>query len=163
MDGKHAIEFSMDLSSEIVLGYLQDLTDEEMMHRPCPRSNHIKWQLGHLIQSEHQMIDTCLPGAMPPLPDGFAERYGKETATIDDATAFDSKDQLMMLFDEQRAATHQALAGCSAADLDQPAPEPMREYAPTVGDAFNVQGIHWVMHAGQWSVIRRQLGRDPIY
>jgi hypothetical protein len=32
-----------------------------------------------------------------------------------------------------------------------------------VGALFSVEGSHWLMHAGQWAVIRRQLGRKPLF
>ena len=58
------------------------------MKRPHPDCNHTNWQLGHLIQSDHQMVSAVAPGKMPPLPDGFAEMYAKETASSDDPSAF---------------------------------------------------------------------------
>ncbi len=33
--------------------YLGDLTDADIMVRAIPDTNHIAWQLGHLIQSEN--------------------------------------------------------------------------------------------------------------
>ena len=56
MDTKTAIRTTLDTANMICTSYLGDLTDEEMMHRPTPGCNHIKWQLGHLIASEHGMI-----------------------------------------------------------------------------------------------------------
>ena len=94
----------------ISTSYLADLTDQEMMHRPAPGCNHIKWQVGHLIASENSMINQCLPGALPELPAGFAEKYTKETAGSDDEAAFDSKEDLMKLHEQQRTATLSALA-----------------------------------------------------
>ena len=85
MNTHEAIRQGMETANEISMGYLNDLTDEEMMHRPHPGCNHIKWQLSHLIQSEHSMIEDIFPGSMPPLPDGFAQKYAKEAATSDDA------------------------------------------------------------------------------
>jgi hypothetical protein len=119
--------------------------------------------MGHLISSEHQMINGVCPGSMPVLPDGFAERYTKETATSDDAAAFDSKAELRQLLEDQREGTLKALAGQSDEDLSKPAPEEMQAYAPTVADVFSLQGGHWMMHAGQWAIIRRQLGRPPLF
>ena len=163
MNARDAIKGSIATAQMISLGYLEDLTDAEMMHRPHPESNHIKWQVGHLITSERMMVDGITPGSMPPLPDGFAERYTKETATSDDAQAFDSKEELLRVFNQQRAATLATLDKLSDEDLDKAAPESMREYAANVGAVFNMQGAHWLMHAGQWAVIRRQLGRPPLY
>lgn len=163
MNAREAIKLSIDSGKMITLEYLADLSDEDMLQRPHPECNHIKWQVGHLISSEHQMISGVCPGSMPALPEGFADRYTKETAASDDPAAFDSKADLRQLLEEQRAATLEALSGLSDDDLSRPAPEEMQAYAPTVGDVFSLQGGHWVMHAGQWAVIRRQLGRPPLF
>ena len=163
MNARDAIKVSIGTAQMISLDYLKDLTDAEMMHRPHPEINHIKWQIGHLITSERMMVEGVAPNSMPPLPDGFAERYSKETATSDDAAAFDSKEELLRVFNQQRDATLATLDKLSDEDLDEPSPESLRDYAPNVGAVFNMQGAHWLMHAGQWAVIRRQLGRAPLY
>jgi len=160
MNAQQAIQIAIDAGQMIALGYLEDLTDKELFHRPAPGANHINWQLGHLIVSEHEMINTAKPGSMPPLPQGFAERYTKETAASDDPRQFLTKEQLLEAFRQQRVATLQALHSLSAEELDRPSGVP---YAPTVAALFSMQGTHWVMHAGQWAVIRRQLGRKPLF
>ncbi len=163
MNSRDAIKLSIDSGKMIAMAYVNDLTDEEMLHRPHPKCNHIKWQIGHLIGSEHQMIEGVAPGTMPPLPDGFTDRYTIETATSDDAAAFDLKEDLLSVFEQQRTATLQKLGEMSDEDLAKPSPESMQAYAPNVASAFSLQGGHWLMHAGQWAVIRRQLGRQPLF
>lgn len=163
MNAHDAIKLSIDSAKFITLEYLADLSDEDMLQRPHPECNHIKWQMGHLISSEHQMIDAVCPGSMPALPEGFAERYTKEAATSDQPDAFDSKADLRKLLEDQREGTLAALATLSDEDLSKPAPEAMQGYAPTVADVFSLQGGHWMMHAGQWAIIRRQLGRPPLF
>lgn len=163
MNAQDAIKLSIDSAKFVTLEYLADLSDEDMLQRPHPECNHIKWQMGHLISSEHQMIDAVCPGSMPALPEGFAERYTKETATSDQSDAFDSKADLRKLLEDQREAMLAALATISDEDLSKPAPEAMQAYAPTVADVFSLQGGHWMMHAGQWAIIRRQLGRPPLF
>lgn len=160
MTPQQAIQIAIDAGQMIALGYLEDLTDQELFHRPAPGANHINWQLGHLIVAEHQMINQARPGSMPPLPDGFAERYAKENAGSDDPSQFLTKEQLLSVFREQRAATLRALSTVTDEELDRPSGVP---YAPTVAALFSMQGTHWVMHAGQWAVIRRQCGRPPLY
>ncbi len=163
MDSREAIKASIDLGKMITMSYLEDMTDDELMHRPHPQCNHIKWQLGHLISSENQMINGCVPGAMPELPAGFADKYTKETAASDDPSQFHSKTELLDLYQQQRSATLAALEKMSDEDLSKPTPEAMQAYAPNCGSAFVMQDAHWVMHAGQWAVIRRQLGRAPLF
>ena len=100
---------------------------------------------------------------MPSLSEGFADRYTTATASSDLATDFDSKADLLALAASLRTATLTTLDSLSDEALDQPSPEPVRAYAPSVGAAFSMQGGHWFMHAGQWAVVRRQLGREPIF
>jgi uncharacterized damage-inducible protein DinB len=97
---------------------------------------------------------------MPALPAGFAEKYSKETASSDNASQFCSKTELLKVAAEQRAATLAALANLADADLDKQTGIP---YAPTVGSLFSLQGSHALMHAGQWAVVRRQLGHPPLF
>lgn len=163
MNSCDAIQLAINMGDMISMAYLQDLTDEQMMQRPHPECNHLKWQIGHLIASERTMIEGVAPGSMPPLPEGFAERYSKETAKSDDPGAFDSKEELLRLYQEQRAGTLAALAKLSDEELDKPSPEAMQDYAPNVAAAFSMQGSHWLMHAGQWAVVRRQLGKPPLF
>ena len=90
MNTKEAIKIGIDTGRNISIGYLEDLTDQELLHRPAKGANHINWQVGHLIQSENEMINIVVPGAMPPLPAGFAEKYTPESSKLDSAGAFTS-------------------------------------------------------------------------
>lgn len=163
MDAREAIKINLGLSEFISLGYLGDLSDQEFLHRPAPGANHITWQIGHLVSSEHQMMNQVFPGEMPALPEGFVGRYTKETVASDNASDFDSRETLIDSYRQQRGATLELLDRQSPEELDRATPESMQSYAPTVGAAFSMQGTHWVMHAGQWAVIRRQLGRPPLF
>lgn len=160
MNTKDALKLSIDMGRMVSIGYIDDLSDAELMRRPHPQCNHIKWQLGHLIAGEHQMIEAIAPGSMPPLPAGFAEKYTKDTSASDDPAAFDSKADLLQQFEAQRAGTLAALEKTDAADFDR---QTGINYAPTVGAMYELQGSHWLMHAGQWAVVRRMLGRPPLF
>ena len=162
MRAKDAIKISIETADMIAQTYLADLTDEEMMRRPHQKCNHIKWQLGHLILSDHEMINGCWPGALPDLPHGFEQQYAKEQSTSDNADDFHSKSELMKWYKIQRESVLTKLDEISDADLEKEAPETIRSYAPSLGAAFCMIGIHWTMHSGQWAVIRRQLGREVL-
>lgn len=160
MSTNSAIREAIESAQFIVQCYLQDLTDGDLLQRPSPGCNHINWQLGHLISSEHWMIDKASPGCMPELPDGFTDRYTKLTAASDDPSQFLPKSELMEAARLQRAATLSTLTAMSEADFRRPSGVP---YAPTVSALFLMQCTHWLMHAGQWAIIRRQLGRPPLF
>ena len=160
MNARQAIRLSIDAGDLVALSYVEDLTDAEMLRRPAPGCNHINWQLGHLIVSSHYHLSKAAPGQERPLPPGFAEKYTSETAKLDDPAALASKEELLRVQGEQRAAMLAALEKQSDADLERASGV---EYAPTVGALFSMEGSHFLMHAGQWAVVRRQLGRPPLF
>jgi hypothetical protein len=162
MSGVSIIRGAMKLSDFLVSAYLQDLTNDECLKRPAAGANHALWQLGHLIVADTHLVEACKPGSVPPLPEGFTERYAKENAALDDPSAFDSKETLLQIYAERRKLIDDVLAGVSEDELDQPAPEAFRSKFPTVGSVFTLMAMHPTLHAGQWVVVRRMLGKPVI-
>lgn len=162
MTSKDAIKHTIDFCHQVLTAYISDMSDADLTVRPVPEANHIAWQLGHLITSEHQMM-TGLGHQMPELPAGFAEAYTKETSKSDDPAKFQKKQEYRAEMARQREATLSALQRTDEADLDQPGPEEMREYAPTVGAILNLIGAHELMHAGQFVPVRRKLGKPILF
>ena len=157
------IRHSLALPDMVVRMYLDDLTDEELFVRPGEDLNHIAWQLGHLIASENFHIEQIATDSMPPLPEGFREQHSKETAGIDDPTRFLRKENYLELMEQQRTGTLAILDQLSDDELMAPSPESINYFGPTVGAIFAGESAHWLMHAGQWAVIRRKLGRPPLF
>jgi len=163
MDSRGALKLGLMSSQNIVEGYLGDLSDADLLVRPVPGSNHIAWQMGHLLNAERWMIDLVCPGSMPELPASFRDGYSNDTASSDDPSKFLTKAEYLEQFHAVRKATLAALEKVTDEQLDQPAPAKLQHFLPTVGHVFSMQGTHWMMHAGQWSVIRRKLGKPPLF
>lgn len=157
------IATSLELPNFVVRNYLEDLTDDDLFVRPLENMNHLAWQLGHLIASENFHINEVYPDSMPELPEGFRDRHSKETAASNERSHFATKAEYLERMDEQRAGTLSVLAGLSDAELLKPSPESIRYFGPTIGSVFAGESTHWMMHAGQWAVIRRKLGRPPLF
>ena len=163
MNTREALKSAINGGQKIVDAYLSDLSDADLLVRPIPGTNHIAWQLGHLIASENAMLEAIHPGSMPKLPAGFKERHDKKSAASDDPKAFLTKAEYLDLLKQQRAGTLAALDAMSDADLDKEAPPPLNHFLKRAGDVFAMQGTHYVMHAGQWAIVRRKLGRPPLF
>lgn len=157
------IKASLDLPTYIVNAYLEDLTDDDLLVRPAEKMNHLAWQLGHLIQSEYFHVTQVYPNSMPVLPVGFKEQYTAETATSDEPADFHTKAEYLQLMQEQRQGTLDVLEGLTDAELMRASPESVRYLGPTIGSVFAGESTHWMMHAGQWAVIRRKLGKPPLF
>ncbi len=162
MDTKQAITSSLAQADMVVNSYLADLTDEELLVRPLPGANHIAWQLGHLVSSERYLIDMVAPGKLEPLPPGFDAAHKKDTAGSDDAAQFRSKEEYLSLARQVRAGTLRALDEMTPEELDRPV-EKMPPVVKVAGDMFLFVSMHWLMHAGQWAIVRRKLGRPPLF
>lgn len=163
MDFKDAVRSSLNVADFMVGGYLADITNEELLERPVPGANHIAWQLGHLIAAERHLVEAAAPGSMPELPAGFAERYGRGKPVTDNPADYLLKDEYLQLAKQIRAASLRALDKLSAADFDKPIEGRVPPFVKKVGDAFVTVGSHWILHAGQWVVLRRKLKRELMF
>lgn len=162
MTGKDAIRTALKSTQHILGMYLGDLADADLLIRPVPAANHIAWQVGHLIAAEQKLLEV-LPGIrFPELPAGFVELHGKEGAGRDAAPGFLKKSEYLDLFNKSRAVSLAALDQMSDADLDQPNTGPMAQFAPTLGALLLLVSNHTLMHAGQFTVVRRKLGKPVI-
>ena len=163
MDFKDSIRAALGIADFLVQKYLEDLTPEELLTRPAADANHIAWQLGHLISAERRLVEAAAPGSMPPLPDGFAERHAKEMASSDNPANFLSKAEYLKIAADVRAGTLRVLDQLSESDFDKPVSGRVPPFVTRAGDCFVTVGTHWIMHAGQWVVLRRKLGRPRIF
>jgi hypothetical protein len=163
MHAKDALRNALTTTQELVNRYLADLSDADLLVRPVPGANHIAWQLGHLIVAERMMAEP-LPGvAYPTLPAGFEDRHSKAAAALEPPQGFASKAEYLDLFGRTRAATLAALERASDADLDTPNTGRMAPFAPTTGALFVLTANHTMMHAGQFTVVRRKLGKPVLF
>lgn len=162
MNTHDAIRTTAETSAFILKSYFSDLSDAELMERPCESCNHLAWQLGHLISSSCSLLEMIAPGSAVELPEGFAEAHSKESVGEDDPKKFYSKAEYLEWLDKTHAAMVAALEKTTEADLAAPAPENFREMFPTVGNMYVLLATHPMMHAGQFVPVRRKLGKPVL-
>jgi hypothetical protein len=160
MTGTQAICTALKSTQHLVTWFLADLSDADLLVRPVPGANHIAWQMGHLINSECRALKyfTTTPLA---LPAGFEVQHNKDTSNSD--SGFLSKAEYVALFNQVRQATVAAVAALNDADLDRPIEGPMAAIAPNVGAMALLMANHSMMHGGQFSAVRRKLGKPVLF
>lgn len=162
MTGKDAIKAALSSTQGLLNWYVGDLSDADFLERPAPAANHIAWQMGHVIAGDVHLIRQQLPDAVyPELPAGFMEKHTKETASQNQA--FYTKAEYVDLFGKVRTATIAALNSLTDVDLDRPTQGNMAKFAPRLGDLFLLVSNHTLMHAGQFTVLRRKLGKPVLF
>jgi hypothetical protein len=164
MNGREAIQAALEGTRSTLKWFVSDFTDEELLVRPVPGANHAAWQIGNVIVGDRWLVQSQLPDAVfPELPPGFEETHGSEGAKKDGPEGFLTKAEYLSLFDAARSATIAAVGSLTDADLDRPSVGQVANFAPTLGRAFLLVSDHTLMHAGQFSVIRRKLGKPVLF
>src|SRR5438132_1114447 len=163
MRAKDALKIGLTSTQNLVSWYVGDLTDQEVTVRPVPSANNIAWQLGHLIEGE-AFLGASLPGATyPELPGFFKGQYDKKTASTAPAGGYLTKNQYLEWFNKVRAASIANVDRLSDADLDKPNTGNMAKFAPLNADLIVLLANHTLMHAGQFTVVRRALNKPILF
>lgn len=161
MNVKDLLRHNVSFTHGITKMYIDDFTEDEMFVRALPGSNHLAWQLGHLIASERSLLE-AIGADVPGLPEGFAEAHGKENIDSDDPKDFRSKAEYLQLMEVMHEAANAKIDATDEAGLDAPTPEQIRGFFPNVGSVLLMAGGHEMMHSGQIAAIRRKLGKPIV-
>jgi hypothetical protein len=164
MNAKQAIRTALASTQGLPGWYLSDLSDVDLLVRPVPGANHSAWQMGHLITAEIRLVKSQVPTAVyPELPTGFAEQHDARTAGNDPPRPPLSKNEYLALFGTVREATLAVLDQLPEADLDKATVGPMAKFAPNLAALLILVSNHTLMHAGQFTVVRRKLGKPVLF
>ncbi|MCS7046037.1 MAG: DinB family protein [Gemmataceae bacterium] len=162
MTGKEVLKAALTSTQTVLTMYLSDLSDTDLLVRPVPMANNIAWQLGHLITSEVVILSE-LPGAAYPDTGLAAADYGKETAVSGPKGGYLTKAQYLDAFAKVRAASIANVERLAEADFDAATTGPLKQFAPRRGDLVILVANHTLMHGGQFTVVRRLLGKPILF
>jgi hypothetical protein len=164
MNGVQVLQASLSSTQFLLNKYIEDLSDADLLVRPLPGANHIAWQIGHLIVSEGMLYrEQWTDAVYPTLPGDFAEVHNQKAAANDGPAGFRSKAEYVKLFNEVRGATIAHVGKLTDADLDRPTQGRMAPFAPKLGNFLLLVANHTLMHAGQFTALRRKIGKPILF
>jgi uncharacterized damage-inducible protein DinB len=164
MQAKEVAKIALSSTQFLTQTYLADLSDADLLVRPVPNANTIAWQLSHLIHSEKHLLAEMLPGVkFPDLPPSITSLGSDKTGKAAPTGGYLTKAEYLDWFTKVRAATIAAVEKLSDADLDKPNSGPMAQFAPNLAAMLILIGNHTLMHAGQFTVIRRALNKPVLF
>lgn len=147
------------------LKLITDLTDDQMVAQPAPKTNHPAWVLGHLLLVERSFLALVGGEAIPAfIDDAWRATYGANSQPVADKSKYKSKQ----FYVEQLAAAREKIIArlkqMQPEDFHKPHPDPARrERFPTVGHAVMLYGTwHEAYHSGQLSTWRRVQGLSAV-
>ena len=164
MTGCEVVIVALESTLATLEMFVADFTDADLLVRPVPGANHAAWQLGNLIGGDPFLVTAELPDVKyPALPAGFLELHGSKGSKIDADGGFLTRDGYLTLLREVRAVTVAAVRELSDADLSKPSSEAMQWAGPTLAHVLLFAAQHTMQHAGQFTVIRRKLGKPVLF
>jgi hypothetical protein len=164
MQTKDLAKLALSTSFDTTQMFLGDLSDADLLVRPVPTANHMAWQLAHLIVAESYLLGGQLPGAKyPELPAAIMSLGTERTGKVDPPEGYLTKAQYLDWFKKVRDATLLAVGDLQDSDFDRPNTNSMAKMAPTLGALLILTANHTLMHGGQFSVVRRALGKPVMF
>ena len=154
------IAFALAASHTRFHTFVDDLKPDEFERQPIPGVNSVAWMVGHLALTDRRILG-LLGAALPPLPDGFAEKFQTTKRPAGEQRGLGAPAELLAAFDAHRRALIDAVRAAAPDALGAPMPTPHPLFT-TVGDAAAFMAVHLGLHAGQITVIRRALGYPPV-
>ncbi|HET6573360.1 MAG TPA: DinB family protein, partial [Fimbriiglobus sp.] len=158
---KDAIAYALRTSKALFHRYLDDLKPQEFEHQPCPGGNTAAWIVGHLVRTDRRSLGWLGAADLPPVPDGFEERFTPTRAAAAEQKGYGDAKELVALFDAHRDRLIAAVLAADEATLRGPSPMQTPLFADR-GEALLFRALHTAMHLGQVSTLRRRLGYPPV-
>ena len=146
-------------SQQMLQKFTEDLSPQELLHRPTPKANCAAWLIGHLAVTDRKVLGQ-FKAEQPQAIDGFDQRFSRDEG-CPQAEEFGDLSVLLPVFHEHRERVIAFVRSASDEALDRPLDMPHPRFK-TIGELANFVSLHTMMHAGQISIIRRSLGRPPI-
>jgi hypothetical protein len=156
------IEFARRYTSRL----LDDLTAEDWFRMPHEGVTHIAWQVGHLAFAEYRLALLRVRGARPEdaelISAEFLREFGAQSLPNPDPAHYPAIAEIRAVFDRVHEQVLHELPSHPEADLDTPI-SPPHPIAKTKREALAWCAQHEMVHAGQIGLLRRLLGKPPLW
>ena len=147
------------------LKLVADLSDDQCVFQPAPKTNHPAWVLGHLLSSEYSFLNLISGKPVPAfIDDAWKATYGGGSTPVADKSKYQPKAFYIEKLAAARDEIIAALKQMKPADFQKEHPDPVRRQRfPTIGHMVMLYGTwHEAYHSGQLSTWRRVQGLPPV-
>lgn len=149
------------MGRQMVHMMVDDLTDAEFALQPVPGANSAAWIVGHLAVTARRTAERLGATDLPLLTEEFIAKYSVTKRPAGDQTELGGKGELLALLDVCVERLLGAVRVLPPESLSSPPANP-GPFATNYGEAVLFGAMHFTMHCGQLSTIRRCLGKPPI-
>ncbi len=149
------------MGAQMVHMMVDELSADEFHHQPVPGANSPAWIVGHLAVTARRTAERLGATGLPELTEEFVGRFSVTKQPAGAQAELGEKGELLWLFDTCVEKLIDAVRTIPVESLTGPPASPSR-FAASYGEAVLFGSLHFAMHCGQLSTIRRSLGKPPV-
>jgi hypothetical protein len=159
--GAHLVT-QLDLPYRMILALAKDFTDEEA-RQAAGGNKPLVWYLGHTTITKDSVL-SLYTGSESALSEEYRGRFGRGSDGSADFGDAPAKEELLATFKDVHGRLREFLSSLEPEDMSRPAGrEAFHPLLSTLGSAVALVVAHDGYHAGQIAVLRRAMGKDPLF
>lgn len=147
--------FVLDFTRQATAGFLNGIEGDLFFKRFCETGGNAAYIAGHIAATDDMTLQ-MLAGQPAGLTEQETKLFGGGAEPSENPADYPSRERIMELFAERRAAVLAYFKSLSDAELTAPVESPMAQFGDTRAKLMSSLAWHEGMHAGQLTVIRRQ-------
>jgi uncharacterized damage-inducible protein DinB len=145
---------------------LDAIDPADWFRQPTEGVTHVAWQVGHLAFAEYRLLLDRVRGPRPEdeqlIPEAFLAHFGRDSVPNPDPARNPAPGEIRAVFERVHDQALRELQNLPEAELDATALKPHRLFTTKAGALFWC-ARHEMLHAGQIGLLRRLLGRAPLW
>ena len=162
MSPKEIIKNQLATGDALLEMFLKDFSDDDCLRQLPEGGQNVTWIHGHLACSDDWILSK-LTGSSYQISEAIHGKY-KGGSTVSAAASENlGRAEVEALFKEQRGRTMAAIEAADESKWNDPAPEGIPPFFPTVGSVWGMLATHLYWHFGQVTAIRRMLGKPSAF
>lgn len=150
----------------ITKSFLEGLTPDEWFWQPGPGMNHVAWHVGHLAFAQYFL---CLKRVRDRteadeslISTDFLKRYKRDSTPSPDPGENFTVEEILRTFNGVYEVSLKELAERTDKELEVPTSPPHPMFTSKLG-AIEWCSLHELMHCGQIVLLRRLMGKAPVW
>jgi hypothetical protein len=153
---------ALAFARRVTLGLLEDVPKDRLFHQLTSGGNHAAWVIGHLAVTDDTLL-SGLGGRAPKCPKSWEKLFGMGSQPTGNPSDYPPVAEITERLSQCREELAAWFGSMDEAKLASPLPKDMETFAASHGALMSSLAVHEGLHAGQLTMIRRDLGIGPKF
>lgn len=154
--------FVLDFARKATLGFLDGIEGDAFCQTFAPGGGNAAYAVGHIASTDDMTLQ-MLAGRPGAISEAQQKLFGGGAEPSEKTADYPPPAELIATMNDLRASVLDYFKSLSEADLLAPVEGPMAQFGDTRAKLMASLAWHESLHAGQLTVIRRQLGLPRVF